>query len=162
SAPRRIIGSVPAARAGARSARSTASPTNEARMSPTSLAIGMVLASLVISLAVVRGAIAYAHHRGMMDLPGQRRSHTIPRPRGGGIGIVVAVLMTLPAALWLLPGAWPALVVSALTVATVSVAAVGWWDDHHPLPVLPRFGIQLMSSLLVAVALVAGGMSLWW
>ncbi|WP_236585253.1 glycosyl transferase family 4 [Dyella sp. EPa41] len=122
----------------------------------------MVLASLVISLAVVRGAIAYAHHRGMMDLPGQRRSHTIPTPRGGGIGIVVAVLATLPAALALLPGAWPTPVVAALAVATVSVAAVGWWDDHHPLPVLPRFAIQLLSALLVAAAFVAGGMSLWW
>ena len=131
-------------------------------MSPTSLAIGMVLASLVISLAVVRGAIAYAHRRGMMDLPGQRRSHTIPTPRGGGIGIVVAALVTLPAALGLLPGAWPAPVVAAFVVATISVAAVGWWDDHHPLPVLPRFGIQLLSALLVAVAFVAGGMSAWW
>ncbi|WP_130618722.1 MraY family glycosyltransferase [Dyella amyloliquefaciens] len=131
-------------------------------MSPTSLAIGMVLASLVISLAVVRGAIAYAHHRGMMDLPGQRRSHTIPTPRGGGIGIVVASLATLPAALGLLTGPWPVPVVAALAVATVSVAAVGWWDDHHPLPVLPRFGIQLLSALLVAGALVMQGMSGWW
>jgi UDP-N-acetylmuramyl pentapeptide phosphotransferase/UDP-N-acetylglucosamine-1-phosphate transferase len=131
-------------------------------MSPTSLAIGMVLASLVISLAVVRGAIAYAHHRGMMDLPGQRRSHSIPTPRGGGIGIVVAALAGMPAALALLPGPWPAPVVAAVAMATVSVAAVGWWDDHHPLPVLPRFGIQLLSAALVAVALVMEGMSGWW
>lgn len=131
-------------------------------MSPTSLAIGMVLASLVISLAVVRGAIAYAHHRGMMDLPGQRRSHTIPTPRGGGIGIVVAALATLPAALGLLSGPWPVPVIVALAAATVAVAAVGWWDDHHPLPVLPRFGIQLLSASLVAMAFVMEGMSGWW
>jgi len=131
-------------------------------MSPTSLAIGMVLASLVISLAVVRGAIAYAHHRGMMDLPGQRRSHSIPTPRGGGIGIVVAALATMPAALWALPAAWSGATVASLAVATVAVAAVGWWDDHHPLPVLPRFGIQLLSASLVAAAFVTGGMSLWW
>lgn len=131
-------------------------------MSPTSLAIGMVLASLVISLAVVRGAIAYAHRRGMMDLPGQRRSHTIPTPRGGGIGIVVAVLATLPAALWALPAAWSGATVASLALATVSVASVGWWDDHHPLPVLPRFGIQLLSAFLVAAAFVTEGMSLWW
>lgn len=131
-------------------------------MSPTSLAIGMVLASLVISLAVVRGAIAYAHHRGMMDLPGQRRSHTIPTPRGGGIGIVVAVLATLPAALGLLPQPWPMPVIVAVAMATVAVAAVGWWDDHHPLPVLPRFGIQLASASLVAMALVMEGMPGWW
>jgi UDP-N-acetylmuramyl pentapeptide phosphotransferase/UDP-N-acetylglucosamine-1-phosphate transferase len=122
----------------------------------------MVLASLVISLAVVRGAIAYAHRRGMMDLPGQRRSHTIPTPRGGGIGIVAAALATLPAALGLLPGPWPMPVIVALAVAAVLVAAVGWWDDHHPLPVLPRFGIQLLSAALVAVAFVMEGMPGWW
>ena len=43
-------------------------------MNPASLAMGMVLAALVIAMVVVRGAIAYAHRRGMMDMPGQRRS----------------------------------------------------------------------------------------
>ena len=63
-------------------------PTSETRMTSVSLAIGMVLASWLIALLVVRSAIAYAHRQGMLDLPGQRRSHTIPTPRGGGIGIV--------------------------------------------------------------------------
>ena len=131
-------------------------------MSPSTLALGMVLAALVIALVLVRGAIAYAHRRGMMDLPGQRRSHTIPTPRGGGIGIVVAVLLTMPVCLALLPAGWPVLLVSALTVGTVLVAAVGWWDDHTSLPVLPRFGIQLLSAGLLAVALTQAGMSWWW
>nr|WP_199040328.1 glycosyltransferase family 4 protein [Dyella sp. ASV24] len=126
------------------------------------LAIGMVLAALVIAMVVVRGAIAYAHRRGMMDLPGQRRSHTLPTPRGGGIGIVVAVLLTVPACLFILPGRWPFPVVVALAVSTILVAAVGWWDDHASLPVLPRFGIQLLSAGLLAVALALAGMSWWW
>jgi UDP-N-acetylmuramyl pentapeptide phosphotransferase/UDP-N-acetylglucosamine-1-phosphate transferase len=137
-------------------------PTNEARMSFPSLAIGMLLAALVIAMVVVRAAIAYAHRRGMMDLPGQRRSHTIPTPRGGGIGIVVAVLLTMPLALAILPGQQSAIVAAALAVSTVLVAAVGWWDDHASLPVLPRFGIQLLSAGLLAAALAATGMSWWW
>lgn len=131
-------------------------------MSPSSLALGMVLAALVIALVVVRGAIAYAHRRGMMDLPGQRRSHAIPTPRGGGIGIVVAVLLTMPVCLSMLPAGLPPIVVSALAAGTVLVAAVGWWDDHTPLPVLPRFGIQLLSAGLLAVALTQAGMVWWW
>ncbi|WP_243043021.1 MraY family glycosyltransferase [Dyella sedimenti] len=131
-------------------------------MSPSSLAIGMVLASLVISLAVVRGAIAYAHRRGMMDMPGQRRSHTVPTARGGGIGIVAAALLTMPASLAWLPRPWPAATAVALAVAMVLVAAVGWWDDHRSLPVLPRLGVQLLSATLVAVALSVAGMAWWW
>lgn len=131
-------------------------------MSPALLALGMVLAALVIAMVVVRGAIAYAHRRGMMDMPGQRRSHTIPTPRGGGIGIVVAVLLTMPASLLMLPGAMAPVVVVALAVATVLVAAVGWWDDHRSLPILPRFAIQLLSAGLIAIALAITGMSWWW
>jgi len=131
-------------------------------MNPASLAIGMVLAALLIALVVVRGAIAYAHRRGMMDLPGQRRSHTIPTPRGGGIGIVVAALATMPACLAMLPGRVPPVVVAAIALGTVLVAAVGWWDDHASLPVLPRFGVQLLSAGLLAVGLTEAGMSWWW
>ena len=131
-------------------------------MTPAMLAIGIVLAAWLIAMVVVRGAIAYAHRRGMLDLPGQRRSHTIPTPRGGGIGIVVAVLLTMPASLLMLPGAWSPSVAGALAAGTVMVAAVGWWDDHRSLPILPRFGIQLLSAGLFAVALVATGMSWWW
>lgn len=131
-------------------------------MTSTSLAIGIVLASLLIAMVVVRGAIAYAHHRGMMDLPGQRRSHVIPTPRGGGIGIVMAAVLTMPIGLCLFPAVWPATVVGALVLSTVLVAAVGWWDDHRSLPVLPRLGIQQLSAALLAVALAIAGMSWWW
>jgi len=131
-------------------------------MTSFSLAAGMALASLLIAMLVVRASIAYAHRRGMLDQPGQRRSHSIPTPRGGGIGIVVAALLTMPASLLYQPAAWPMPVVAALAASTVLVAAVGWWDDHRSLPVLPRLGIQLLSAALLAVALVAGGMSWWW
>ena len=65
--------------------------------------MGWLLTSLLITLLLVRGAIGYAHRRGMLDQPGQRRSHRLPTPRGGGIGIVVAMLICLPAALWSQP-----------------------------------------------------------
>lgn len=131
-------------------------------MNSATLAIGMVLAALVIAMVVVRSAIAYAHRRGMMDMPGQRRSHSIPTPRGGGIGIVVAALLTMPVALAVLPGALPLIIEAALAASSVLVAAVGWWDDHRSLPILPRFGIQLLSAGLFAVALAMTGMSWWW
>jgi UDP-N-acetylmuramyl pentapeptide phosphotransferase/UDP-N-acetylglucosamine-1-phosphate transferase len=126
------------------------------------LTMGWLLASLSITLLLARGAIGYAHRRGMLDQPGQRRSHRLPTPRGGGIGIVVAMLVCLPGVLSDLPAAWPASVVAGLFAALLLVALAGWWDDHRPLPVLPRLGAQLLAVGLFSLSLLATGLSWWW
>lgn len=130
-----------------------------AGLAPIALA---VLSAFLIALGVVRAAIAYAHRRGMFDQPGQRRSHTIPTPRGGGIGIVVAVLLTLPVCLLQAPSTWPLHVVITLLVASAMIALIGWWDDHSSLPVLPRFGVQILAVALFSMALAVGGPSWLW
>ncbi len=125
-------------------------------------AVSLALLGFVVSLAVVRGAIAYAHRRGMLDQPGQRRSHTVPTPRGGGVGIVLAVLLgLLPIAIGARPGeshigfaaAWTGLLIVAWT---------GWWDDHRPLPVLPRLAAQAVAAGLVVLALAMHGIAVIW
>jgi UDP-N-acetylmuramyl pentapeptide phosphotransferase/UDP-N-acetylglucosamine-1-phosphate transferase len=126
------------------------------------LAVGWLLAAFVVTLLLVRGAIVYAHRRGMLDQPGQRRSHRVPTPRGGGIGVVIALLICIPGALLSLLAAWPASVVISLAMAFALVAFVGWWDDHRPLPVLPRFGAQLLAVLMFSGVLLATGLSWWW
>ncbi|EIL99194.1 glycosyl transferase family 4 [Rhodanobacter thiooxydans] len=125
-------------------------------------AIGWLLASLSITLLLVRGAIGYAQRRGMLDQPGQRRSHHLPTPRGGGIGIVVAMLVCLPGVLWHPPAAWPASVIASLLAALVLVALAGWWDDHRSLPILPRLGAQLLAVGLFSLGLLTTGLSGWW
>lgn len=126
------------------------------------LTMGWLLASLSITLLLARGAIGYAHRRGMLDQPGQRRSHHLPTPRGGGIGIVVAMLVCLPGVLSGLPVAWPASVVAGLFAALLLVALAGWWDDHRSLPVLPRLGAQLLAVGLFSLSLLVTGLSWWW
>ncbi|MEP6897824.1 MAG: glycosyltransferase family 4 protein [Rhodanobacter sp.] len=126
------------------------------------MAIGWLLAALMITLLLVRGAIGYAHRRGMLDQPGPRRSHTRPTPRGGGIGIVAACVVCVPGALWTLPAPWPVGMAAALTVALALVAVGGWWDDHSSLPILPRLGMQMLGLLCFCVALLATGPSWWW
>lgn len=126
------------------------------------LTMGWLLASLSITLLLARGAIGYAHRRGMLDQPGQRRSHRLPTPRGGGIGIVVAMLVCLPGVLSGLPAAWPPSVVAGLFAALLLVALAGWWDDHRSLPVLPRLGAQLLAVGLFSLSLLATGLSWWW
>jgi UDP-N-acetylmuramyl pentapeptide phosphotransferase/UDP-N-acetylglucosamine-1-phosphate transferase len=117
-----------------------------------------VLIAFLLALGVVRAAIAYAHRRGMFDQPGQRRSHKVPTPRGGGIGIIVAVVLTVPLCLLFVQPAWPMFTVVALIVAVVMVSWIGWWDDHRSLPALPRFGVQDLAVAIFCVALLIDGL----
>lgn len=124
--------------------------------------IGWLVASFAMTLLLVRGAIGYAKRRGMLDQPGQRRSHRLPTPRGGGIGIVVVMLLSLPYILAIAPGNWPASVIWGLWMALVLVAVAGWWDDHRSLPIWPRLGAQLLGVGLFSVGLLATGLPWWW
>jgi UDP-N-acetylmuramyl pentapeptide phosphotransferase/UDP-N-acetylglucosamine-1-phosphate transferase len=127
------------------------------------MTIGWLLASFSISLLVVRGAIGYARRRGMLDLPGQRRSHHVPTPRGGGVGVVVAMLVCLPGITWSLYPSGPAPGLSgALCAALVLVALAGWWDDHRSLPALPRLAAQLLAVAGFSVILLGGELNWWW
>jgi len=115
---------------------------------------GVVAAGAVLAMLGSLWAIRHAGRNNLIDQPGERRSHAEPTPRGGGIGIVVACLVMLlglagigsPRAAWLLVAAGLAL-----------VAAIGWWDDHRPLPAWPRLGVHGIAAGLLALALHLGG-----
>lgn len=120
----------------------------------------------VVAVLSTAATLAYARRRGLIDLPGQRRSHRVPTPRGGGVGIVVAaVLVGIPAWYWIDPAiGWRQLAV--LWIAVFAVALVGWRDDHSPLPVLPRLAVQIGASLLAGAAVLAApagtASGAWW
>lgn len=126
------------------------------------MAIGWLLGSLLVSLLLVQMAIGYAHRRGMLDQPGQRRSHTLPTPRGGGIGIVLTMLVCIPGTWLSVRPEWSFGVIVALTASLALVALSGWWDDHHALPVLPRLGAQLLACGIFSIAMLASNQSWWW
>ena len=42
----------------------------------------------------------YALSRNIMDVPNARSSHSVATPRGGGVAIVLALLLTLPVLVW--------------------------------------------------------------
>lgn len=87
----------------------------------------------------------YSRWRGMIDQPGERRSHSAPVARGGGLAIGISLVATT---ILLAPdGALAAPIVGGAAI----VALLGWRDDHAPLGVGWRLGIQL----LVAVGIVA-------
>ena len=99
-------------------------------------------ASFALSLVLTAVAIRYARRNNVIDLPGQRRSHATPTPRGGGIGIVVCVLLGLVT----LPMLEPSLGVPVrFVVSVVLIAAIGWIDDHRALPAWLRLLVQLVA-----------------
>jgi UDP-N-acetylmuramyl pentapeptide phosphotransferase/UDP-N-acetylglucosamine-1-phosphate transferase len=126
------------------------------------MAMGWLLSSLLITVLVVRGSIVYARRRGMLDHPGQRRSHQVATPRGGGVGVVVAMLICLPGVLGNPSAGWPLSVTAGLLGGLVIIAVAGWWDDHRSLPVLPRLFAQLVGIGLFCAGLLATGMPPWW
>jgi Fuc2NAc and GlcNAc transferase len=111
--------------------------------------------ALLLSLAFTGAALAYAHRRGLLDQPGQRRSHTQPTPRGGGIGIVAAILLAGVCAWCLLERSLPWVQPAAVAAAVLAVALIGWRDDHKPLPVAPRLLVHVGAALLVGLAALA-------
>lgn len=122
--------------------------------------------ALLLSLAFTGAALAYAHRRGLLDQPGKRRSHTQPTPRGGGIGIVAAMLLAGVAAWCLLDRPLPWTQPAAFAAAVLAVALIGWRDDHAPLPVVPRLLVHAGATLLVGCAALAPWAMrdpvLWW
>ena len=107
--------------------------------------VHLVLAALGTWLARV-----YALKRQLVDQPGERRSHSIATPRGGGIAIVVTVLL---GCVWLAV-AWPEhrLLLLAYAIGLLLVAGVGWLDDHRSLSPWPRLAVQATAGLILAAA----------
>ncbi|MGE8214274.1 MAG: MraY family glycosyltransferase [Stenotrophomonas sp.] len=118
-----------------------------------------LLVICAVGAVVTWAAIRYARRRQLFDLPGERRSHRVSTPRGGGVGIVVSQLLAC-----VLGGVWlpqAALTLTAFALGLLLVAGIGWWDDHKPLPALPRLFIHLLAGLLLGWLVWQGTGSLW-
>ncbi|MCE4371719.1 MraY family glycosyltransferase [Xanthomonas hortorum] len=101
----------------------------------------------------------YALHRRLLDQPGERRSHVVATPRGGGMAIVAAILLGCIAATVFWPTA--RLVIGWFAVGLVLVAGVGWWDDHRPLSARLRFAIHLTASASLGVLVSHSTGNVW-
>jgi len=95
----------------------------------------------------------YALQRSLIDVPNERSSHAVPTPRGGGLSLAVAWLLAL-VLVFFHPGIETAYFI-ALALGLV-VAAIGWGEDHRPIPPLWR-GLLYLAAAALAV-IVAGGL----
>ncbi len=83
------------------------------------LVMGALLGLALLSAALTWAARGYALRRQLFDQPGERRSHSVATPRGGGIAIVISLLVTAGVAMW----AWP----EARRACWSPALAWRWW-----------------------------------
>lgn len=100
-------------------------------------------AALAASFLLAEGWRRFALRRGHLDLPGERRLHQQPTPRGGGIGIALVLLVAAP---WLGAG-WP-----GFAAGLALCAGGGLLDDLRPLRPLAKLALQAAGALCLALA----------
>lgn len=83
---------------------------------------------LILSFVVTAGLRRYALERSVIDIPNARSSHTVPTPRGGGVGIVLSFLLALFG--FMLTGTSQIDALVALGGAGSLIAVIGFMDDH--------------------------------
>jgi UDP-N-acetylmuramyl pentapeptide phosphotransferase/UDP-N-acetylglucosamine-1-phosphate transferase len=126
-------------------------------MSALLLILLLPLVSFVLALAATRLVIPVMT-RVAIDRPNQRSSHSVPIPRGGGIGLLAGLLPAWALA-FLLPGGLPGPIDSVLyptlLAAALALALVSFADDLKGLPPLPRFAAQIAAIAAVLAQLPA-------
>ena len=126
--------------------------------------IASFVASLASAAVVVRVVRDLALRRALLDRPNDRSSHVTPRPRLGGVGVVVPVLAV---GVGMVVSGRAPLELLVPVVAVGLVALVGLADDLRPLPPWVRFGVQFaLASIVVSASwsrlpAAAGALGAW-
>ena len=118
------------------------------------MTFGFTALSLAVSAAGVGVSIRIAHRVGVMDVPNERSSHSLPTPRMGGVPMVAATAVAF--------GGWTLLTVngevlgkelSCVFLFALSMFVLGFVDDLMDLSPLFRFLVQIVSVSLALRAL---------
>ncbi len=117
-----------------------------------SIAPALFVCGVIASAALTALARRYALRHELLDLPGQRRSHALPTPRGGGIGPVTVLLICGSLFVASDHRSQPALGMCLLGLAMI--AGIGWLDDHRPLSAWLRIVVHLGAALVASIALI--------
>jgi UDP-GlcNAc:undecaprenyl-phosphate GlcNAc-1-phosphate transferase len=98
------------------------------------------LVPLAISFLITSLMIRWAPVLGLVDIPNARKVHSRPIPKGGGLGIYAA---------WVLTAVWMGLDSGDLWVwggIGLVIVVMGLVDDFRPLPWQLRLGIQFLAA----------------
>ena len=103
----------------------------------------------LISYAIIYRLRIYLLSKNVLDIPNERSSHTIPTPRGGGIGITLTVI-GLSLIYCIFKGSYKEVI---FLLICSGMATLGWIDDRvGGLSSSRRFVIQiLLASFIIAL-----------
>jgi Fuc2NAc and GlcNAc transferase len=124
------------------------------------------IVSAIFSWMAVGGVRRLTATQGILDVPNARSSHTVPTPRGGGLGVILTLLL-MASGLFVLreiSAAW------LFLVGIAAVATIGWIDDRASAGVRTRLLVHGVSALSILPLLPSDGFSptllvgirLWW
>lgn len=97
----------------------------------------------------------YALRRQLIDPPGERRSHQVPTPRGGGLAIALAFLVALVAMAARRPD--EIVLLACAGIGFLLVSGIGWVDDHRPLSPWSRLAVHVLAAGWLMVGLYLSG-----
>jgi UDP-N-acetylmuramyl pentapeptide phosphotransferase/UDP-N-acetylglucosamine-1-phosphate transferase len=106
--------------------------------------------ALILSGSLVGATVLYARRAGHLDVPNSRSSHSLPTPRGAGIGFVITVLI-LGTVLTTRVSPHSAIALRYAAAALALLAIVGWLDDRFSLSALPRLGVHILAAATVVL-----------
>jgi UDP-GlcNAc:undecaprenyl-phosphate GlcNAc-1-phosphate transferase len=103
----------------------------------------------------------------LVDDPGQRKIHDAPIPLAGGFAVLTGILVPLAAGavffkLGMVKISFASLIVHGINrrageliviaLGAIAITLLGWFDDKHELKPLPKFIVQLIVAIAVAMA----------
>lgn len=110
-----------------------------------------ILVAFFVSLGVNRLLVSHGGRLGLLDQPGERRIHTSPVPRAGGVGIWIAFVLTASGVWWLKPevfGKFGYEWLGPFMIASVLLVGVGVIDDSRGLKAWWKLLGQIVAVLV--------------
>jgi len=105
----------------------------------------IVLTSFIFVASIVPIVKKIAIHIGAMDIPNERKVHTKPTPRLGGLAIFLGLLLG-----YMIYGE-PSELMNSVLIGSFIVVLTGLIDDIKPLSPLFKFSGQLIAALIVTL-----------
>ncbi len=130
----------------------------------TAALVWALVTCTALSVLVVRGTLPLLRRYSVVDIPADRSLHVVPTPRGGGLGVVAAVLGAVALFALIRPDAVDGRVdeLFLVVVPVVGFGLVGFADDLWSLSVRARLLMQAALALvwsLSAVAVLGSGVA---
>ena len=104
----------------------------------------IVITTFVFTFVMTPIIKRIALHVGAMDIPNERKVHTKPIPRLGGLGIYFGFLFG-----YMLFGAH-SIIMNAILIGSFIIILIGAIDDVKPVPARYKLAGQIVSAIIVS------------